>query len=139
MGKLRSLFVSSIMLLLLANLGLTPAHAADPMQQCTGKFAGNVTSGPDAGASLAGTITLRVDSSGEIDGVFVQGDGSQVQVEGKFKSPIIKLTFDLPDDARITGIGKLPNGFTPCTSNFGGAFRGPRHGDRGDWGIIWGS
>lgn len=139
MKKLRLICAMGAVLSMFASVGAVPVFAAPRSQQCTGSFEGNVTSGPDAGLTLAGTITLRVEPNGRIEGVFVETDGSRVQVEGRFSAPMIKLRFELPRDESIVGTGELPGGFTPCTSNFGGTFKGPQHNDRGDWGIIWGS
>jgi hypothetical protein len=119
--------------------GIAPARAEGAVQQCTGTFTGNVTSGPDAGLQLKGSITLQVDSKGQIEGTLTQDGGPQSSVEGTFRAPTIRLTLVLSDNAAIRGVGELPGGFTPCTSNFGGDFRGPAPKDRGDWGIIWGS
>jgi hypothetical protein len=126
-------------LVLCLSKGIAPALAESPVQQCTGTFTGNVTSGPDAGLTLQGTITLQVDSKGQIEGTLTQSDESSTPVEGIFRAPTIRLTLDLGDGAAIRGVGELPGGFTPCTSNFGGDFKGPAPRDRGDWGIIWGS
>lgn len=134
----KKMLLACFALILALSLTVHIASANIPPQTCTGTFQGNVTRGPDAGTVLEGTITLSVDSNGDISGALVDSSDSSVNISGNFHAPAIHLRFDLPD-GEVKGVGKLPGGFTPCTSNFGGHFTGPGDGDHGDWGIIWGS
>lgn len=129
---------SITLLLLTLWLGNIPVAIAATVESCTGNFDGTVTHGKDAGSELTGTITLSVNDRGDVTGTLVENDGGSVNVTGEFHNRVIRLKFDL-GDATIQGIGQLPGGFTPCTSNFGGHFTGPNPSDIGDWGIIWGS
>ncbi len=134
----RKLLLACLALVLFTVVNVQLASADTARQSCTGKFEATVMRGPDAGNVLAGTITLTVDEDGNITGTLVQNDNSSVEVVGVFRAPMIALEIRTSTGI-ISGIGRLPGGFTPCTSNFGGNFRGPRHGDSGDWGIVWGS
>lgn len=134
----RKLLITSLVLVICFGVNIPIAHASGPSVSCTGGFDGTVTHGSDRGLELTGTITLSVDARGDITGTFTHDNASVFNVTGKFHGRIIRLNFDL-GDSQIRGVGQLPGGFTPCTTNFGGHFVGPKPGDIGDWGIIWGS
>jgi hypothetical protein len=134
----RKLLLACLALFLFTVVNVQLASANTAPQSCTGNFQATITRGPDTGTVLAGRITLTVDEDGDITGALVQNDNSSVKVGGIFRSPIIGLEIRTSTGI-IIGVGRLPGGFTPCTSNFGGNFIGPKLLDRGDWGIIWGS
>jgi hypothetical protein len=131
------LFVFLAMALLLA-ANVQMASAAGSPMSCTGQFEATITRGPDTGTMLQGAITLTVHKDGLLTGTLVQSDNSSLNVAGFFHAPTIALEFGT-SLGTIVGVGQLPGGFTPCTSNFGGNFVGPKLRDRGNWGIIWGS
>jgi hypothetical protein len=91
------------------------------------------------GLSLVGELTIEIEPSGELDGVLVLQDGSQVPVTGEINRQKIKLEFDLEDGTVIRGQGKMDKRDQRCTGATGGTFVGPNPGDRGDWGFAWGS
>lgn len=134
---IRRFSIALLLLALFLELKVQVSDAAT-VESCTGSFAGTVTHGSDLGLALSGNITLAVSDKGDVTGVLVENDNSSVNVTGEFHNRIIRLKFEL-GDATIQGVGQLPGGFTPCTSNFGGHFTGPNPSDIGDWGIIWGS
>jgi hypothetical protein len=126
----------ALSLLLAANVDM--ARAATMPMSCTGQFEATITRGPDTGTVLQGAITLTVGENGRISGTLIQNDNSSLNVAGFFHAPVIGLDFGT-SLGTIIGVGELPGGFTPCASNFGGNFVGPKFLDRGNWGIIWGS
>lgn len=134
---IRRLSIAFLLVTLLLELQV-PVTDAATVESCAGNFEATVTHGPDLGLELSGRITLSVSEKGDVTGVLVQTDNSLVSVTGAFHNRVIRLKFSASGSV-IQGIGQLPGGFTPCTSNFGGHFTGPNPSDLGDWGIIWGS
>ncbi len=140
MNTKRVLFLSIIIVLMLGNVAFTPAlTASDEAITCQGAFEATVHRGPDTGLSLVGGLTIEIELSGELDGVLVLQNGSQVPVTGEINRQKIKLEFDLGDGTVIRGKGKLDNRDQRCTGATGGTFVGPNPGDRGDWGFAWGT
>jgi hypothetical protein len=124
----------------LGNVAFTPALATSvEVLTCKGVFEATVYRGPDAGLSLVGELTIEIEPSGELVGVLVLQNGSQVPVTGEINRQKIKLELDLGDGMVIRGKGKLDNHDQRCTGATGGTFVGPNPGDRGDWGFAWGS
>lgn len=137
---LRKLLLTSLVLPLFLGYHIPVVYASESQSPatCTGSFEGTVTHGVDLGLQLTGTITLTVNDNGDISGTLTQNNETTFNVTGKFQERVIKLNIDL-GDSEIRGVGQLPSGFTPCTTNFGGHFTGPDPSDIGDWGIVWGS
>jgi len=141
--RLLSLTALSTVLLLLSVGG---PHAASAQEQSCqalfanmtlrGQFEATVTHGRDSGWTISGAVVMHVDADGSIDGVLLPPDGSRYTISGRIVSRLLELTFDSGHGVSFSGIGIFPQ---PCTDPVTGLLIGPRLGDFGHWGIIWGS
>lgn len=133
----RTIIVST----LLASLaGTRAAPAAQPApRRCSATFTGDVHAGPDADLSLIGELRVQIARTGRVGGA-LRHHGTSVPVTGSFHPRALELVFHLPGGLRVTGVGRAHQRVTTCSSlPAGGALRGPRHGDRGEWGVVWGT
>src|SRR5436305_10561194 len=117
-----------------------PATSQAALHCPTGTFTANIHRGPDADLSLAGRLTgVRVSDSGKLTGILTHY-GESVAVLGHVTGRKLTLQFRLRSGLRIHGSGLSPRPITTCADMaMTGMELGPRRGDRGDWGIIWGS
>jgi hypothetical protein len=117
-----------------------PATGQAALHCPTGTFTANIHKGPDADLSLAGRlIGIRVSDGGKVTGTLTHY-GKSVAVLGHVRGRKLTLRFTLRSGLRIHGSGLARRPIRTCADMaMTGRERGPRRGDRGDWGIIWGS
>jgi hypothetical protein len=130
-----------ILCALLASLaGASASLAAQSApRRCSATFTGEVHRGPDAGVSLVGKLRVKIAPTGPLRGSLTHHE-NRVPVTGSLHRRALTLSFHLPGGLRITGVGVARRSVTTCSSlPTGGALRGPRHHDRGTWGVVWGT
>jgi len=88
--------------------------------------------------TLVGRITIDVDASGTINGKLKTKDGDRVPVTGELTDGSIRLVLHLGEGGSLFGVGSLQGGISAGAVTTDVAV-GPEPGDKGDWGIIWGS
>lgn len=110
------------------------AASAPRSSACPIKFEATVHRGPDAGLSVAGTLTLHVSSSGSVSGALTRKIAAPIPAVGQAQGRAVSFVLDLPGRQHLFGVGVAQNPIASCTGVIGGALTGPRPGDSGDWG-----
>jgi hypothetical protein len=118
-------------LLLLTVAACQPVIA--PPTTCVGDFEATVYSGPSAGLSLQGALSINLDAAGNLTGQLTTAAGQEVRVVGQAMGRMISLVFFVGENQYIFGAGASENPLYQCTGVFGGGFTGPQPGDSGDW------
>lgn len=131
---------------MLAGLGVDSVRAATPATPvagtsglCLTRFDATVTSGPDAGTELFGTLALEVKPDGRIDrGALVGRDKSRPKVVGEAHGRAITPLITVGDGRTVYGVGTPEHPIEECNGvlvgQIGGPLVGPQPGDGGDWG-----
>ena len=117
-----------------------PAAGQAALHCPTGTFTADIRHGPDADLSLSGRLDgFRVSDAGAVTGK-LHHYGKAVPIHGQISGRTVRLAFSLRGGLVLRGSGTAPHAIRTCQDlAMTGKARGPRNGDRGDWGIIWGS
>ena len=117
-----------------------PAAGQAALHCPAGTFTADVHRGPDADLSLTGRLDgFRVSDSGAVTGK-LHHYGKTVPIHGQISGRTVRLAFSLRSGLTLRGSGRAAHAIRTCQDlAMTGKARGPRKGDRGDWGIIWGS
>jgi hypothetical protein len=127
--------------LIVATAALVAPAASQAALHCpTGSFTADVRHGPDTDLSLTGRLDgFRVSDSGAVTGHLTHY-GKSLKIRGQISGRTVKLAFSLRGGLTLRGSGHAKRTIRTCADlAMTGAAHGPRHGDRGRWGIIWGS
>ena len=105
-----------------------------------GTFTADIHHGPDADLSLTGRLDgFHVSDTGTVTGK-LHHYGKAVPIHGHISGRTVRLAFSLRSGLTVRGSGHAKHTIRTCQDlAMTGKARGPRKGDRGDWGIIWGS
>ena len=117
-----------------------PAASQAALHCPTGHFTADVRHGPDTDLSLAGRLDgFRVSDSGAVTGKLTHY-GKSVKIRGQISGKTVRLAFSLRGGLTLRGSGHAKRTIRTCEDlAMTGVATGPRPGDRGRWGIIWGS
>jgi hypothetical protein len=100
---------------------------------CQMPFTASVRSGPSAGASFTGTLSLDyARGDGSLSGSLVTDSGTSVPVTGTMAGTAIGIQMLTPS-GMVSGTGTLPVAGQPCAGELQGPLTGPLSGDAGDW------
>jgi hypothetical protein len=128
--------IASLIILILSLTAC--ASSSTSTIECNGDFEATVHQGKNAGLSLAGKLSLRINPAGSLVGALATDDSTSVAITGYAISQSINLVFDLGGGRQIFGVGSLQNDIRECKGLAGGPFTGPEPGDSGDWGYAIG-
>jgi hypothetical protein len=109
-----------------------------PPATCVIDFEATVYSGPSAGLSLQGPLSINLDAAGNLTGQLTTADGQAVRVAGQAMGRMISLVVFVGENQYIFGTGASENPLHQCSGVLGGGFTGPQPGDSGDWGFALG-
>jgi hypothetical protein len=117
-----------------------PAASQAALHCPTGHFTADIRHGPDTDLSLTGRLDgFRVSDSGAVTGKLTHY-GKTVKIHGQISGRTVKLAFSLRNGLVLSGSGQAKHTIRTCQDlAMTGVAHGPRPGDRGAWGIIWGS
>lgn len=100
---------------------------------CQMPFTASVRSGPSAGASFTGILSLDYSrGDGSLTGTLNTDDGVSVPATGTMSGTQISLQMATPGGT-VQGTGTLPVVGAPCAAELQGPLTGPMTGDAGDW------
>ena len=100
---------------------------------CQMPFTASVRSGPSAGASFTGILSLDYSKGdGSLSGSLNTDSGQSVPVTGMMSGNQIELQMTTPS-GEVHGTGTLPVDKSPCAGELQGPLTGPTAGDAGDW------
>jgi hypothetical protein len=105
---------------------------------CQYLFDATVRAGTNAGLNLHGLLMLNKDSDTVASGLLVPSEGGTdaaalIPVTAMIDGMSVTLTFDLPGDQQIVGIGAMEAPVENCIGTMDGDFTGPAADDTGDW------
>jgi hypothetical protein len=125
------------------------APAQPGARTCWTYFVIAINSGPHAGVSLVGTLTLNIEASGKATGVLENGPmavvatgdlqlpSNEVKVVGEVHGHAVNLAFDLGDPNYVMGTGTSVDDLDTCNGAIPGVIGGPAVGpaflDAGEW------
>ena len=117
-----------------------PAASSAALHCPSGSFTADITHGPDTDLSLTGRLDgFVVSDTGAVTGA-LRHYGKKVKIHGKVSGRTVRLAFALRGGLTLRGSGKAAHTIRTCQDlAMTGVATGPRDGDRGRWGIIWGS
>lgn len=127
-------------LLVAASALAAPASSQAALHCPTGGFTADIRNGPDTDLSLTGRLDgFRVSDSGTVTGKLTHY-GKSVKIRGQISGRTVRLAFSLRRGLTLRGSGHAKRTIRTCQDlAMTGMATGPRAGDRGRWGIIWGS
>ena len=100
---------------------------------CQMPFTAAVRSGPSAGTSFTGILSLDyAKGDGSLTGNLATDSGASVPVTGTMSGTQIGLQLTTPSGV-VSGTGTLPVAQQPCAGELQGPLTGPMSGDAGDW------
>lgn len=105
---------------------------------CQYLFDATVRAGTNAGLNLHGLLMLNKDSDTAASGLLVPSEGGTdaaalIPVTAMIDGMSVTLTFDLPGDQQIVGVGIMEAPIENCIGTMDGDFTGPAADDTGDW------
>jgi hypothetical protein len=117
-----------------------PATGQAALHCPPGSFTADIRHGPDTDLSLAGRLSgFDVSDSGAVSGT-LRHYGKSVKIRGSISGRTVRLEFSLRRGLVLRGSGQARRTIKTCADlAMTGKATGPRPGDRGLWGIIWGS
>jgi hypothetical protein len=129
-----------IPLLVVAGALAAPATSEAALHCPPGSFTADIRHGPDTDLSLAGRLSgFDVSDSGAVSGT-LRHYGRSVKIRGSISGRTVRLAFSLRNGLVLRGSGQARRTIRTCADlAMTGTATGPRQGDRGRWGIIWGS
>jgi len=102
-------------------------------KSCQMPFTASVSSGPSAGASFTGILSLDyTKGDGSLSGSLSTDSGMSVPVTGTMAGTQIAIQMTTPSGL-VSGTGILPVAQSPCAGELRGPLTGPQTGDAGDW------
>jgi hypothetical protein len=127
-------------LLVAAGALVAPATSQAALHCPPGSFTADIRHGPDTDLSLSGRLDgFRVSDSGAVTGKLTHY-GKSVSIRGQISGRTVRLAFSLRHGLILRGSGQAKHAIRTCQDlAMTGTATGPRAGDRGRWGIIWGS
>jgi hypothetical protein len=127
-------------LLVVAGALAAPASSQAALHCPPGRFTADIRHGPDTDLSLTGRLDgFRVSDSGAVTGKLTHY-GRSVKIRGQISGRTVRLAFSLRRGLTLRGSGQAKRTIRSCQDlAMTGTATGPRAGDRGRWGIIWGS
>jgi hypothetical protein len=117
-----------------------PAASEAALHCPPGSFTADIRHGPDTDLSLAGRLSgFDVSDAGMVSGTLTHY-GKSVRIRGSISGRTVRLAFSLRHGLVLRGSGQARRPIQTCADlAMTGTAHGPRPGDRGRWGIIWGS
>ena len=123
----------------MAGTGQVASAAGGAATQCgPAHFTADIRKGPDRDLSLAGSLSLKLGSSGRVTGTLVHY-GERVPVTGKGHGRSFGLALHLRSGRTMKGVGTASKPIRTCAGiPKAGTATGPRSGDHGVWGYALG-
>jgi hypothetical protein len=117
-----------------------PATSQAALHCPTGHFTADIRHGPDTDLTLTGRLDgFSVSDAGAVTGKLTHY-GKSVKIRGRVSGKTVRLAFSLRGGLTLSGSGHATRTIRTCQDlAMTGVATGPRQGDRGRWGIIWGS